>query len=69
MTDYSAAPLHIRSADAPYYLGMDTDQFDGQVRPLLKEMPTFDGRGGTYFRRQDLDAWADAYKRDQGRRR
>lgn len=69
MTDHNAAPLRIHSADAPYYLGMDREQFDAQARPFLKAMPTFDGRGSTFFYRKDLDAWADAYKRDQGRHR
>lgn len=69
MPDHFAAPFRIHSADAPYYLGMDREQFDAQARPFLNEIPDCDGRGSTSFYRKDLDAWADDYKREQGRRR
>lgn len=51
--------------DAPNYLGMCKDEFVRTVRPFLTEFAI--GRRGVSFDRLDLDAWADEYKRRNGR--
>ena len=56
---------YIRLKDAPTYLGMDKNLFNKIVRPELIEIPI--GRQGIAFDRLDLDAWADHYKRCNGR--
>ncbi len=58
-------PRLIRLRDAPYYLGMDRNRFNAEVRPSLTEIPI--GKQGVAFDRLDLDAWADDYKRRNGR--
>lgn len=58
-------PRFIRCRDAPAYLGMDRDRFNGEVRPNLTEIPI--GVQGVAFDRLDLDAWADDYKQRNGR--
>lgn len=61
----SFPPRFIRCKDAPAYLGMDRDRFNGEVRPHLIEIPI--GVQGIAFDRLDLDAWADDYKDRNGR--
>ena len=58
-------PRLIRQRDAPFYLGMDRNRFNQEVRPLLIEIPI--GDQGIAFDRLDLDAWADQYKSRNGR--
>lgn len=59
------APRLIRFRDAPFYLGMDRNRFNAEVRPLLIEIPL--GTQGIAFDRLDLDAWVDQYKSRNGR--
>ena len=59
------APRLIRLGKAPAYLGMDRNRFNREVRPQLTEIPI--GVQGVAFDRLDLDAWADDYKRRNGR--
>ena len=58
-------PRFIRLRDGPFYLGMDRNRFNAEVRPSLTEIPI--GKQGVAFDRLDLDAWADDYKRRNGR--
>ena len=58
-------PRFIRFRDAPFYLGMDKDRFNAEVRPHLVEIPI--GKQGVAFDRLDLDAWADQYRAREGR--
>ncbi len=58
-------PRLIRLRDAPYYLGMDRNRFNAEVRRSLIQIPI--GKQGVAFDRLDLDAWADDYKRRNGR--
>jgi hypothetical protein len=58
-------PRVIRLRDAPYYLGMDRNRFNAEVRPNLTEIPI--GDQGIAFDRIDLDAWFDEYKDRNGR--
>ncbi len=58
-------PRLIRLRDAPFYLGMDRNRFNADVRPYLIEVPI--GEQGIAFDRLDLDAWADDYKSRNGR--
>ena len=57
-------PRLIRLRDAPFYLGMDPNRFNREVRPYVAEMPI--GKQGIAFDRIDLDAWADDYKSRNG---
>ncbi len=61
----SLLPRFIRLRDAPFYLGMDRNRFNVEVRPYLTEIPI--GKQGVAFDRLDLDAWADDYKSRNGR--
>jgi hypothetical protein len=58
-------PRLIRLRDAPRYLGMDPNRFNGEVRPYLVEIPI--GKQGIGFDRLDLDAWFEEYKNRNGR--
>jgi len=58
-------PRFIRLRDAPFYLGMDRNRFNAEVRPLLTEIPI--GRQGIAFDRLELDAWAENQKSRNGR--
>jgi hypothetical protein len=53
-------PRVIRIRDAPFYLGMDKNRFNTEVRPSLTEIKI--GTQGIAFDRLELDAWFDAYK-------
>jgi hypothetical protein len=57
-------PRLIRQVDAPSYLGFSEPEFNKRVRPFVTEIKT--GRMVSYDR-LDLDAWADEYKRANGR--
>jgi hypothetical protein len=48
-------PRLIRLRDAPFYLGMDRNRFNAEVRPFLTEIPI--GEQGVAFDRLELDAW------------
>jgi hypothetical protein len=50
-------PRIIRIRDAPFYLGMDKNRFNAEVRPLLTELKI--GTQGVAFDRLELDAWVD----------
>ena len=70
MTDQLVArrvllPRLVRLRDAPFYLGMDRNRFNREVRPYLMEIPV--GEQGIAFDRIDLDDWADEHKRRSGR--
>ena len=58
-------PRLIRLRDAPFYLGMDKNRFNAEVRPYVVEIPV--GKQGVAFDRIDLDAWVDQYKARNGR--
>lgn len=58
-------PRVIRFRDAPFYLGMDRNRFNAEVRPHLTEIPI--GRQGIGFDRLELDAWFDEYTARNGR--
>jgi hypothetical protein len=58
-------PRLIRLRDAPFYLGMDRNRFNAEVRPHLVELRI--GEQGVAFDRLDLDAWVDQYKSRNGR--
>jgi hypothetical protein len=58
-------PRVIRAKDAPYYLGMDRNRFNAEVRPYLTELPI--GVQGVGFDRLELDDWVDQYSARNGR--
>ena len=58
-------PRLIRFRDAPFYLGMDRNRFNAEVRPYLTEVPI--GKQGVGFDRLELDAWFDDYVTRNGR--
>jgi len=58
-------PRLIRFRDAPFYLGMDRNRFNAEVRPYLTEIPI--GEQGIAFDRLELDAWVGQYKSRNGR--
>ena len=58
-------PRLIRLKDAPFYLGMDKNRFNQEVRPHLVEVNI--GKQGVAFDRIDLDAWVDNYINRNGR--
>ena len=58
-------PRFIRLKDAPLYLGFDRNRFNADVRPYLPEIRI--GVQGIAFDRLDLDAFADHYKKCNGR--
>ena len=58
-------PRLIRLRHAPFYLGIDRNRFNAEVRPYLVEIRI--GRQGVAFDRLDLDAWVDKYKARNGR--
>jgi hypothetical protein len=55
----------IRAKDAPYYVGMDRNRFNAEVRPYLTELPI--GVQGVGFNRLELDDWVDQYTARNGR--
>lgn len=57
-------PRIIRIRDAPFYLGMDKNRFNTEVRPSLTEMKI--GSQGIAFDRLELDAWVDDFKNKFG---
>jgi hypothetical protein len=61
----SVLPRIIRFRDAPFYLGMDRNRFNTEVRPSLTELPI--GTQGIGFDRLELDAWVEDYKSRNGR--
>jgi hypothetical protein len=58
-------PRIIRFRDAPFYLGMDRNRFNAEVRPYVTEVPI--GKQGVGFDRLELDAWLDNYIARNGR--
>jgi hypothetical protein len=59
-TSVTFIPRIIRIRDAPFYLGMDKNRFNKEVRPYVTEIKI--GTQGVAFDRLDLDAWFDDYK-------
>ena len=59
-------PRFVRFRDAPFYLGMDRNRFNTEVRPYLTKIPI--GRQGIAFDRLELDAWVEDYISRNGRR-
>jgi len=62
---HALLPRLIRLRDAPFYLGMDRNRFNAEVRPHVTEIRI--GTQGVAFDRVDLDAWVDDYKSRNGR--
>jgi hypothetical protein len=58
-------PRIIRLRDTPFYLGMDRNRFNAEVRPYLTTIPI--GRQGVAFDRLELDAWVADYVSRNGR--
>lgn len=58
-------PRLIRYRDAPFYMGMDKNRFNKEVRPFVADIPI--GVQGIAFDRLDLDEWIDEYKSRAGR--
>ena len=58
-------PRLLRLRDAPFYLGMDRNRFNAEVRPQVTEIRI--GEQGIAFDRVELDAWVDHYKSRNGR--
>lgn len=58
-------PRFIRFRDAPFYLGMNRNRFNAEVRPHLTKIPI--GSRGIAFDRLELDAWVEDYKSRNGR--
>ena len=65
MNDSPLLPRLVRFRDAPFYLGMDRNRFNAEVRPQLTEIPI--GTQGIAFDRLELDAWVEQYKSRNGR--
>jgi len=63
--DAPLLPRLVRFRDAPFYLGMDRNRFNAEVRPELTEIPI--GTQGIAFDRLELDAWVEQYKQRNGR--
>ena len=63
--DAPLLPRLVRFRDAPFYLGMDRNRFNAEVRPQLTEIPI--GTQGIAFDRLELDAWVEQYKQRNGR--
>ena len=64
-TPHYILPIIIRIKDAPFYLGMDKNRFNTEVRPSLTEMKI--GTQGIAFDRLELDAWVDDLKNSFGK--
>ncbi len=62
----SLLPRLVRLRDAAFYLGMDRNRFNAEVRQSLTCIPI--GRQGIAFDRLELDAWVDDYISRNGRR-
>ena len=62
---HACLPRLIRLRDAPFYLGMDRNRFNAEVRAYLMEIPI--GEQGIAFDRLDLDAWVEDHKSRNGR--
>ena len=58
-------PRLVRQRDAPFYLGMDRNRFNAEVRPFLTEIRI--GSQGIAFDRLELDDWVEDYKSRNGR--
>lgn len=62
---HAPLPRIIRFRDAPFYLGMNRNRFNADVRPYLTELPI--GAQGIGFDRLELDAWVEDYIARNGR--
>jgi hypothetical protein len=63
---HTLLPRFIRLRDAPFYLGMDRNRFNAEVRQVFTAIPI--GRQGIAFDRLELDAWVEDYISRNGRR-
>jgi hypothetical protein len=61
---FGILPRLIRLRDVPFYLGMDKNRVNREVRPYVPNIRI--GKQGIAFDRIDLDAWADEYKSRNG---
>ena len=61
----SLLPRLIRLRDAAFYLGIDRNRFNAEVRQFLTNIPI--GRQGIAFDRLELDAWVEDYVSRNGR--
>jgi len=59
-------PILIRFKYAPYYMGMDKNRFNREVRSHLTEVRI--GKQGIAFHRLELDEFAAHYVQSNGRR-
>jgi hypothetical protein len=57
-------PRAIRAKDAHFYLGMDRNRFNSEVKPHLVAVPI--GVQGIAYDRLDLDEWWEVYKKCNG---
>ena len=53
-------PRLIRLRDAPYYVGMDKNRFNSDVRPFIQTIKI--GIQGIAFDVIEIDEWVDKYK-------
>ena len=58
-------PRIIRLSNAPFYLGMDKNRFNNEVRDFVSEFPI--GIQGIGFDRLELDKWIEHYIACNGR--
>ena len=58
-------PRIIRLRDAHFYVGMDRNRFNREVRPYLTQIPI--GAQGVGFDLLELDQWVDDYIARNGR--
>ena len=64
-------PRLVRLRDAPFYLGMDRNRFNAEVRPDLAEIPigaqgiAFDPDGSASARNQAKKRWADWWRKNR----
>jgi hypothetical protein len=58
-------PRIIRMRDAPFYLGVNKNFFNSEIRPYLSAIKI--GIQGIAFDRYEMDAWVDEYKKFNGK--
>jgi predicted DNA-binding transcriptional regulator AlpA len=58
-------PRIIRMRDAPFYLGVNKNYFNSEIRAYLTEIKI--GVQGIAFDRLELDAWVDQYIQQVGK--
>ncbi|MEQ1557826.1 MAG: hypothetical protein ABL933_02655 [Methyloglobulus sp.] len=58
-------PRIIRMRDAPFYLGVNKNFFNSEIRPYLSAIKI--GIQGIAFDRNEMDSWVDEYKKFNGK--